>query len=177
MDNPHSNLSFKLMTLTFKLRDFFVPRINVLKEVRIKEGFGVLDYGCGAGSYISPLAELIGKSGKIYALDIHPLAVKMVQNLVAKKQLANVRIILSDCQTGLPDESLNVVLLYDVLHGLSELEKILKELHRVLKSDGILSVSDHHLKESIILYKITGGGWFKLLKKGKRTYNFLKNEQ
>ena len=165
------------MTLTFKLRDFFVPRINILKEVGIKEGFWVLEYGCGSGSYISALAELVGKSGKIYALDIHPLAVKMVENLVAKKQLGNVQTILSDCKTGLPNESLNVVLLYDVIHGLSELNEILKELHRIVKPNGILSVSDHHLKESMIVSKVTSCGLFKLLKKGKRAYSFLRNEQ
>ena len=165
------------MTLTFKLWDFFVPRINILKEMGIKEGFWVLDYGCGSGSYISALAELVGKSGKIYALDIHPLAVKMVENLVAKKQLGNVQTILSDGKTGLPNESLNVVLLYDVIHGLSELNEILKELHRIVKPNGILSVSDHHLKESMIVSKVTSCGLFKLLKKGKRAYSFLRNEQ
>jgi len=74
MDKPKPNFDFKLMSFGYKFRDFFLPRMNTLKEVGIKPGFRVLDYGCGPGSYIIPLAELAGKSGKIYALDIHPIA-------------------------------------------------------------------------------------------------------
>jgi len=99
MDKPKSNLDFKLMSMTYKLRDFSLPRMNILKEVGIKPGFHVLDYGCGPGCYIIPLAELVGKSGKIYALDIHPLAIQSVQNTATKKQLTNVETIHSDCKT------------------------------------------------------------------------------
>jgi ubiquinone/menaquinone biosynthesis C-methylase UbiE len=63
-----SNLDFQAMALTFKIRDFFRPRKHIVKEVGMKEGFHVLDYGCGPGSYVTPVAELVGKSGKVYAL-------------------------------------------------------------------------------------------------------------
>ena len=88
MDKPKSNLDFRLMALTYRFRDFFSPRMNILKEVGIKPGFTILDYGCGPGSYIIPTAELVGKSGKIYALDIHPLAIKSVKSIVARKTIA-----------------------------------------------------------------------------------------
>lgn len=174
MDKVESNLGFRLMAFSYKFRDFFRPRIDILKEVEIKAGDHVLDYGCGPGSYIAPLAELIGKSGKIYALDIHPLAIQMIQKIASKKQMTNVETISSNCATGLPDHSIDVILLYDILHDLSEPNKVLEELHRVLKPDGILSFSDHHMKEDEILFKITDKGLFRLSKKGKRTYRFLK---
>ena len=91
-----------------------------------------------------------------------------------KRQIANVETICSDCKTGLQDDSLDVVLLYDIFHMLSDPNGVLKELHRVLKPNGILSFSDHHMKENEIMSKITGGGLFGLSKKGKRTYSFLK---
>lgn len=55
MGKSDSILGFKLMSLSFKIRDLFLPRINVLNEVGIKPGSTVLDYGCGSGSYILPL--------------------------------------------------------------------------------------------------------------------------
>ena len=176
MAEPGSGFHFRVMTLLFKFRDFFLPRKNVLKEVGIKPGFGVLDYGCGPGGYIIPLAELVGKSGKIYALDIHPLAIQAVRSIVTRKQLTNVHTIHSDCKTGLPDNSLDVILLYDTFHDLSDPDGVLEELHRVLKPDGILSFSDHHMEENEIVSKVTNGGLFKLSRKGKRTYSFLKEE-
>ena len=170
-------LGFKLMSFAFKIRDLFSPRINVLSEVGIKTGSRVVDYGCGPGSYTVAAAQLAGESGKVYALDIHPLAVQQVQNTASKKRLTNIETILSDCATGLPDESVDAVLLYDTLHDLSESDKVLAELQRVLKPGGILSFNDHHMKEeNEIISKVTGGGLFRLLGKGKRVYSFFKEK-
>jgi len=179
MDKLKSNLDFKLMSLRHKFRYFFLPPMNILKEVGIKSGFHVLDYGCGPGSYIIPLAELVGESGKIYALDIHPLAIQSVQSIAAKKQLTNVETIRSDCKTGLPDNSVDVVLLYDILHSFGKPNEVLTELQRVLKPDGILSLSDHHhhMKENEIISKITDKSSFRLSRKGERTYSFVKEEE
>lgn len=174
VNNPEPNSHFRLMSLQYKFRDFFVPRMKILKEVDIGEGFHVLDYGCGPGSYIAPLAQLVGSSGKIFALDLHPLALKMVQRLASKKHLTNVTTIHSDCQTGLLDESLDVALLYDVFHDLDQPGGVLKELHRILKPSGILSLSDHHLQEQDIVSGVMGGGLFRMVKKGQRTYTFQK---
>lgn len=174
MDKPKPTWDFKFMSFGYKFRDLFLPRMNILKEVGIKPGFHVLDYGCGPGSYIIPLAELVSKSGKIYALDIHPLATQTVQNIASKRQLTNVETICSDCKTGLPDNSVDVVLLYDTFHDLSDPNGVLEELHRVLKPNRILSFSDHHMKENEIVSKVTNEGLFRLSRKGKRIYSFLK---
>jgi len=174
MDKPKSNLDFRLMSLTYKFRDLFSPRIDILQEVGIRPGFHVLDYGCGPGSYTIPLAQLVGNSGKIFALDIHPLAIQMVQRIAAKKRLPNVETICSGGKTGLADESIDVALLYDIIHDLSKPDEVLAELRRVLKPDGILSSHDHHLKETEIISKTAVTGCFRLLGKGKRVYNFVK---
>jgi ubiquinone/menaquinone biosynthesis C-methylase UbiE len=175
MNKRMSAFHFKGMSTIFKLRDFLIPRKKVLDEVGIEPGFHVLDYGCGPGGYILPTRDLVGESGKIYALDIHPLAVRIVQELASSKGFTNIETILSDCATGLPDESMDVVLFYDTFHMLGDPDRALRELSRVLKSNGILSFSDHHLKEGEIISKVRSGGLFELLKKGKKTYSFAKS--
>ena len=175
MDKPKSDLDFRSMSLTYKFRNFFIPRKKILKEVEIKPGFHVLDYGCGPGSYIVPLAKLVGNTGKIYALDIHPLAIQRVQNIALKKGLTNLEAIYSDCKTGLPDNSVDAVLLYDIFHDLDAPNEVLRELHRVLKPNGILSFSDHHMKENEIVSGVTNSGLFKLATRGRRTYTFSKS--
>jgi len=175
MRRGQSNLGFRLMALAYRLRDFRLSRKIILEEVGIRPGFRVLDYGCGPGGYVFPTARLVGEAGKVYALDRHPLAIESVKKIVSGRQMSNVETILSDCQTGLPDNSLDAVLLYDVFHHLRDKKRVLKELHRVLKQDGILSFSDHHMKESQIVSQVTSGGLFKLSKKGRRTYTFSKN--
>lgn len=49
MEKPLRDSHFKIMALLFKFRDFFIPRRRVLKEVGIKSGFSVIDFGCGPG--------------------------------------------------------------------------------------------------------------------------------
>ena len=148
--------------------------MEIVKEVGIKPGFKVLDFGCGPCGYVAPAAELIGQEGKLYALDVLPIAVDMVKKLAEKKNLKNVETILSGCHTGLGDNSLDVVLLYDVFHDLEDQKAVLEELHRVLKPNGILSFNDHHMKEADITEKITEQNLFRLSKKGKYTFSFTK---
>ena len=174
MDKPMTDFGFKAMSFSFKFRDFYQPRKKVLAEVKLETGFNILDYGCGPGSYTVAAAKVVGETGMVYALDIHPLAVKQVQKTAARKRLTNIETILSDCATGLPDESIDIVLLYDTFHKLSEPDKVLAELHRVLKPNCILSFSDHHLKGDEIIPQVTGKGLFQLSRKGEKVYNFAK---
>jgi len=169
-----SSVGFKLMAFTFRVRDLLRPRMNVLMEAGIEPGFRVLDYGCGPGSYIAPLAKLVGASGQIYALDIHPLAIKEVKKTAERNVIRNVKTIESDCKTGLPDESVDLALLYDTFHNLSQPDDVLRELHRVLKAGGTLSFSDHHMNDKDILVRVTNQGLFKLKTRCKNTYCFSK---
>jgi len=170
------NFHFKLMALSLRLRDLLLPRRVVLEEARIKPRCTVLDFGCGPGSYSVAVSDMVGPDGKVYALDIHPLAGRMVQKAAAKKSLKNIETICSDCATGLEDASVDVVLLCDTFHWLTDRYAVLKELHRVLKPNGILLFNDHAMKEGQILSDVTVGGLFGLSRKGKRTYTFVKQE-
>ncbi len=167
-----SDLGFNSMSLFFKLRDFISPRRQILEEAGLGPSDRVLDYGCGPGAYVPDAAEMVGESGKVYALDVHPLAIKRVQSIAKRRGLANVEAINSDCRTGLPDGSLDIVLLYDVFHALDDPRAVLAELYRVLKPNGTLSFSDHHMRDKDIVAGMTDGGLFVLVDRGERTYTF-----
>ena len=174
MDNLKSNLHFKCMSFGFMFRDLLNPPKKKLNEAGITPGLHILDYGCGPGSYSIAAAKLVGQSGKVYALDIHPLAIQRLQQLVSRKGLTNVETICSDCATGLNDESIDVVLLYDTYHDLRDPHGVVDELHRILKPAALLSFSDHHMKEDAIVSAMTKQKLFSLSKKGKRSYIFMK---
>jgi len=171
MDKPMSNLMFQGMCFVFMIRDFIRPRETVLLETGIKPGDYVLDYGCGPGGYVAPASKLLGEAGRVYVLDINPLAVKRVQKIALEKQLAKIETICSDCKTGLHDNSLDVILLYDIFHMLSNPDDVMAELHRILKPKGILSFSDHHMNGNDIMTKVTDGGLFLLSKKSNSISN------
>jgi len=168
-----SDLHFYFHEYFFKLRDFFFPRIQILKEADIKPGFCVVDYGCGSGSYIASLSKMVENRGKVLAVDAHPLAIKKVKTMILTKQLKNVETICSDCETGLPDNSIDLVLLYDVFHALTDPAAVLGELYRILKPNGVLSFQDHRANNKTITDSSIKQN-FQLLKKNKKTYTFQK---
>jgi ubiquinone/menaquinone biosynthesis C-methylase UbiE len=166
-------LRFKFCILVF--RDLLNPRIDSLIGANLRPGFKVLDYGCGPGSYTIAAAKIVGSKGKVYALDTHPSAINRVQKLAANKGLKNIETILSDGTTGLRNASVDVVLLHEVSHPNVTLQSI-QEIHRVLRSDGILYFSDHqmHVRDDEIVSRLTNTGLFRLYRKSLKTFNLVK---
>jgi len=171
-----SDFSFRVMSLEFRMRDFFRPPERILREAGILNGMTVLDFGCGPGGFSLAAARLVGPEGRIYAVDNHPLAVKSVQRAAKQQGFSNILTILGGSVADLQGGSVDMTLLYDVLHDLHEPGLILVELHRVLKPRGVLSVTDHHLKKESLLSMITDGGLFLLAGSNQRTIQFKKNE-
>ncbi|MFX1320368.1 MAG: class I SAM-dependent methyltransferase [Promethearchaeota archaeon] len=169
-----SNLDFRFMSFFFKIRDFFKSPIKKIDKAEVKSGNFVLDYGCGPGSYSFAAAEIVGPSGKIFAADIHPFAIKKVNRKAMKKGLENIITIETDCKTGLDDNSIDVIICFDVLHNIEDKECILKEFHRILKLNSRLSFDDHHMNENEIINTITTQDLFKLVGKKEKIYNFSK---
>jgi ubiquinone/menaquinone biosynthesis C-methylase UbiE len=172
MGRDGSAAGFKMMALSYRVRDALRPRRPFLKEAGLTEGMTVLDFGCGPGSYVIPAAHMMGPSGRVYALDIRQAALTMARDHAAKVGLTNVETILSDCDTGLPERSVDVALLYDVYHDLAYPMVVLKELHRILKVEGVLSSHDHHLKTRELKRMIESSGLFRATMTGKRTLTF-----
>jgi ubiquinone/menaquinone biosynthesis C-methylase UbiE len=140
-----SNMSFRLLSVYLKFRERFRKPEEFLRKIGLKEEHKVLDYGCGAGSYSIPAAKIVGTSGKIYALDIHPLAIEQVQKRARKEEITNLETIQSGLETGLEDNNLDYVLLLDVFSWVKRKEDLLRELHRILKPSGKLILMVDHM--------------------------------
>lgn len=170
-----ARISLQLLCVIFGIRDFFSPPRDKLLEAGLSPGMRVLDYGCGPGSFSIAAAEMTGPEGVVWALDVNSRAVERTLRLAKGKGLANVRGVPSGCETGLDSASIDMVLLYDVFHDIGEGERggVLREIHRVLKPEGLLSFSDHHMDHDAIVRGVTESGVFTLAERKKRTYAFL----
>ncbi len=146
-DRPAPDFGFRMMAYILKKRESSRRPRQRLERIGICEGEVVLDYGCGIGSYSIPAAELVGESGTVYALDIHPLAVERVKKRAEESGLSNVTTILTHTPTGLEDESVDWILLYDVLHMVKSRAALLRELYRVLKPTGTLHLEADHMTD------------------------------
>ena len=138
-------------------------KYEVLRRTGVRQKQTVLDFGCGSGVFSIASASVVGNRGKVYALDMRPAALERLKEEANRKGLANIETILFDnskVSTLLGSESVDVILLYDVLQEISDQRLLLKELHRVLKQDGVLSVFPMHLGTDMLLNIMSDLGLF-----------------
>ena len=125
--------------------------IKFLKKIGIKTGQTVLDFGARVGHYSIPAAIAVGKNGLIYAVDKEHNELNALSRKTKRLNLKNIKIVRTSGGVNLDfkDETMDVVLLFDVLHYLKkvEREKLYIEINRVLKQDGFLSVYPKHIIE------------------------------
>ncbi len=131
------NLMYKIMRRKSKIQP-------ILEEIGIEEGELILDYAAGPGYYSILAADMVGAEGMVYAVDIHPMAIKYIKKNAEKKELNNIEAIQTNCKTGIDGKNIDKVLLFDCFHHFENPEIILNELARVLKDDGILALLIEH---------------------------------
>ena len=157
------------------LYSLFVNPYKLLKEAGLKPGQKVLEVGCGPGFFTIPAAKIVGEKGKVYALDVNPVAVETVRRKIKKKGLKNVEVILADAsETGLPNESIDVAFLFGVVHALDDVDAVMWEMHRVLKAKGVLSIQKSWWSEKKLLDAVTKNGLFSFREKIGRVFKFEK---
>ena len=138
---------------------------EVLRSIGIKRGSVVLDFGCGSGAYTIPAARIVGEEGVVYALDKDEVALDELMRRAGSEGLENVRRIdtKGEVNLKLDDESVDVVLLYDIFwyFPLSDprLTSLLKEAYRVLRRKGTLSILPKHIDPERLREKIEGIGF------------------
>jgi len=141
-----SAIGFRLMTLMYWVRDLLEDPRRILDMAKLEEGMNVADYGCGPGSFTIPAAQIVGEGGRVYAVDIHPLAISSVRGRAAKKGLRNVEAILvRGYDTGIQASTIDRVLLIDAIHRIEDTDALLHEIRRMLKADGLLFMHKGHM--------------------------------
>ena len=141
----------KILNLLFKpagvmmgsrLRGWLLDPVKTLRGADIQPGQTVLEVGCGTGFFTLPAAQLIGDQGRLVAMDVLSDYIKSVSKKVHSADLKNVHVVKRDAlDTGLAAESIDTVLLFGVIPFPSlPLNRLLPEMHRVLKPEGRLAV-------------------------------------
>lgn len=139
------NLGFKMMVWTYKLVDLIHTPQKKLDKFNIQEGDVVVDYGCGPGRYVQKASELVGKNGKIYAADIHKMALNYTKKEVKKYKLENViPCLINNGKSPIEDNVADKIYALDMFHHVHNPETFFSDLHRILKRDGKLYLEDGH---------------------------------
>ena len=125
-----------------RLRHWLFDPKKTLRGADVKAGQTVLEVGCGTGFFTLPAAEMIGEAGRLIAMDPLSDFVDRVAQKVRDAGLKNVEVVRRDAlNTGLEAASIDLVLLFGVVpYPTLPLDRLLPEMHRVLKAEGTLAV-------------------------------------
>jgi len=115
--------------------DLILSELNINSEVA-----DLVEIGSGYGTFTIPTARLI--QGKLYAFDIEDEMVDVLNQKIEKEEINNIRLEKRDIlahSTALPDNSIDYVMLFNILHHESPLEFI-NEAYRILKPNGKIGI-------------------------------------
>jgi ubiquinone/menaquinone biosynthesis C-methylase UbiE len=164
-----SNLGFRFMACMFFIFDKFKSPDKKLDPFSIQKGQTVIDYGCGTGRYLKQASGLVGETGKVYAVDIHELAVAAAFKMIKKYGLKNVYPIRTDGKSvNIQDHVADIIYALDMFHMVADPNEFLKELHRIAKPDGTLYLEDGHQPRELAKKKVLDSGHWRIIEETSR---------
>jgi len=116
------------MEFLFRIIDFVYPYIDKrVQNFGIQPGMTVVDYGCGPGRYATRFAHLVGDNGRVFAVDIHELAIEGVKKRIQKQGLKTITPILAKgYDSGIPDGTADIVCAIDMFFKITDPSAFLK---------------------------------------------------
>lgn len=124
----------------------FLHPEETVKQLNIKKWMKVADFGCGSGYFTLPIAKRLAHESRVYAIDIIPEALESVRSRARLQGLFNVETVRCNLEevksSGLAENSMDLVLLANILFQSGKKIDIIKEAKRILKEDGEIAVID-----------------------------------
>ncbi|WP_455282272.1 class I SAM-dependent methyltransferase [[Eubacterium] cellulosolvens] len=115
---------------------------SILSHSKLKNGMNLIDLGCGTGYFTIPASHIV-KNGLICAIDIQTEMLETLHKNLNKLSIKNIHVIRSELHNlPIKDESLDIALLINALHELHDRQSFLREIYRILKDNGKISIVD-----------------------------------
>ena len=163
-----------------RLRHLLQDPERILRGADLQPGQTVLEVGSGTGFFTMPAARMIGNHGRLIAMDPLAAYVERLSEKLVAAGLSNVRVVRRDAlRTRLDAACIDKVLLFGVLplvplrHPFTTLplNRLLPEMHRVLKPEGTLAVWMFPIA-GLVPRSIRRSGLFTYLHKRNGVHNY-----
>jgi ubiquinone/menaquinone biosynthesis C-methylase UbiE len=110
--------------------------------------------GSGNGYHTLPMAEAVGKDGKVFAVEVQPEMIEMLHKRSAEKGITNIISIIGEFHDPkLPAASCDMILLVDVYHEFSHPEQMLAGMKKALKPDGVIVMVEFRSEDDSVPIK------------------------
>ncbi|WP_411817767.1 class I SAM-dependent methyltransferase [Hyphococcus sp. DH-69] len=144
----HDYVDVWLEQLEVGSRELYSARESVVDSVGLSEGDVVADIGSGTGLYSLLFAEEVGASGRVFAEDIEPLFLDLVNQRADDSGIDNITAVLGrENDVSLPEKSIDLVFIADTYHYFGDRQAVMKSVFDSMKPGGELVIVDYDLEE------------------------------
>jgi ubiquinone/menaquinone biosynthesis C-methylase UbiE len=119
-----------------------------VRLLRIPRGATVADIGAGSGYFTVRLARAVGREGKVYANDLQPGMIELLEKTLDRAEVSNVVPVLGAVDDPrLPADSIDLALMVDVYHEFSQPQAMLRRIRDALKTGGRLALIEYRAED------------------------------
>ncbi len=119
---------------------------KIITQLHIQPGTSVADLGAGIGAYTIPLAKMVGQNGKVYACEVQQDMLVRIENEIKAQGITNIQTVHSNIEaklgTKLRDQSIDWVIVANVLFQVENRPGFVQEIARILKPSGSVLLID-----------------------------------
>ena len=139
---PIPAFATRLIDNPFRRRLIQKPEL-IAERMQLKPGMTVVEIGPGKGSYTKVVAEKVQPNGKVFAIDIQESIINRLKKKIKKENIQNIIPKIDDAHNlSFEDESVDRIFAIACLPEIPDPISVLKEFKRILKPDGIISLSE-----------------------------------
>ena len=139
---PIPAFATRLIDNPFRRRLIQKPEL-IAERMQLKPGMTVVEIGPGKGSYTKAVAEKVQPNGKVFAIDIQESIINRLKKKIEKENIQNIIPKIEDANNlSFEDESVDRVFAITCLPEIPDPIRALREFKRILKPDGIISLSE-----------------------------------
>ena len=140
------NLDLWLERMEVSSRELYSARDAVVAAVNAKPGDVIADVGAGTGLYTLLFADAVGPDGHVFAVDIEPLFLDLINRRTEDTGFANVSSVLGLANSiTLPENSVDIVFIADSYHYFGDREALMESAKRALKPGGSLILIEYDI--------------------------------
>jgi SAM-dependent methyltransferase len=112
-------------------------------QVGVREGWRVIEIGCGPQGCLGLLANRVGATGRVVGIERSAEQVQRAQQFVADSHFTNVDVLHADARrTGLPEQSFDLATARLVLVNVPEPELLVREMVRLVRPGGVVALHE-----------------------------------
>jgi precorrin-6B methylase 2 len=126
----------------------------LLRELALAPGMTVADVGAGTGYYTWQMARQVGEKGRVYAVDVQPEMISLLDQQMKQRGIGNVTSLLGTVRdTKLPPAAIDLAIMVDVYHELEYPSEVMDSLVCALKTGGRVVFVEYRAEDPAVQIK------------------------